>query len=188
MPVYRASLIFPADGTLPRDNVSIHPHYGGSDPQAVANILKTNLDNWAGTAGKPYTIKIYDAEKAPPSFPLATVTNPGTPPSTSAPREVSLCLSYYSTWNRPRYRGRLYLPAHWTASSPGVRPSDASMAQALTFATDVLKKNLPAATNWVVWSRMDRKPYGVTDVWVDDEWDTVRSRGLRGTKRSTVKV
>ena len=59
----------------------------------------------------------------------------------------------------------------------------------LTFATQVLTKSLPANHNWVVWSQKLRKSQGgVSDVWCDDEWDTVRSRGLKATTRTTAKV
>jgi len=52
------------------------------------------------------------------------------------------------------------------------------------FAKDVLTKQLPASHNWVVFSRRNNASYGVSNIWADDEWDTVRTRGLRGTARS----
>src|SRR3954470_2410029 len=111
MPIYRAALIFPVDTTLPRDRVMITPHFFGSDPQGLADALKTNLATHSGIgATKPFDIRIYDAQKPPPSFPLRSATQAGPPPVTDVPRELCLCLSYYSTWNRPRYRGRLYIP------------------------------------------------------------------------------
>lgn len=188
MPFYRASLIFETDTALPRDAISIHPHFSSPDPDALAGALKTNLDGWAPTAGKTYEIKIYDAMKAPPSFPLATRKNVGSTQTSGCPREVALCLSYFSTYNRPRYRGRLFLPASWLGSSPGIRPTAGVMTAAMGFATEVLTKSLPQSTNWIVFSRIDRNGYGVSDYWVDDEWDTVRSRGMKSTTRQTAKV
>jgi hypothetical protein len=39
-----------------------------------------------------------------------------------------------------------------------------------------------------VYSTTEKKSQGaVSDAWVDDEWDTVRSRGLRASSRVTVK-
>jgi hypothetical protein len=46
-----------------------------------------------------------------------------------------------------------------------------------------LGAGLPPSTFWVVYSRKTGGDAQVTNVWVDDEWDTVRSRGLRGTVR-----
>jgi hypothetical protein len=47
----------------------------------------------------------------------------------------------------------------------------------------MLTTGLPQGTNWVVWSRKLKQANGVNHYWVDDEWDTVRSRGMRSTKR-----
>jgi hypothetical protein len=70
-----------------------------------------------------------------------------------------------------------------------VRPSGAIITGALNFATAVLTKSLPSQTNWVVFSPRDGKAQGgVSDIWVDDEWDTVRSRGMKATTRQTAKI
>jgi hypothetical protein len=58
------------------------------------------------------------------------------------------------------------------------------METALDFARKVLQVGMPSQTNWVVYSPTEKKSQGgVTDIWVDDEWDTVRSRGLKSTTR-----
>lgn len=189
MASYRVQMQFPMDGTLPKDVITLNPHFNGDNADALLAALKANLDAWAPTAGKPYTLKAYDANQLPPSFPLATRTNPGTPPTSAAPREVALCLSYYTTWNRPRYRGRLYLPVGWLTNAPSSRPSSIQRDGVISFAKEVLSKSLPAATNWIVWSRVERKAMGgVSNVWCDDEWDTVRSRGLKGTTRTLATI
>lgn len=181
---------FQYDSALPKDVITITPHFNGSDPDALAQALKTNLVNYTPTATKPFTIKIYDALKAPPSYPLATASQGGTPAASSCPREIALCLSYYTTYNRPRYRGRLYLPAMWFTGAPStVRPTTGIQTAVLGFATAVLTKSMPAQTNWVVYSPTERKSMGgVTNVWCDDEWDTIRSRGLEPTTRELATV
>jgi hypothetical protein len=125
---------------------------------------------------------VYDANKAAPNYPLATATNGTGSKATTVPRETSLCLSYYSTWNRPTYRGRLYIPAGFLLGPVGLRPTDTQMANCASFA-GMLTTGLPQGTNWVVWSRKLKQANGVNHYWVDDEWDTVRSRGMRSTKR-----
>lgn len=187
MAVFRVQLNFPFDSTLPRDKVSINPHYNGSDPQQLADALKANLIAYNPVTTAPFDIKVYDAKKAPPSYPLATASQSGTPPASSTPREVAICLSYYAQWNRPRYRGRLYLPAWWFTATVNVRPSGAIMTAALGFANSVLTKTLPAGTFWTVYSGVGGFDAQVTDIWCDDEWDTIRSRGLRATTRQTAK-
>jgi hypothetical protein len=185
MATYRCTLSFPMDTAFPRDAITITPHYNGSDPQALANALKANLIAFTPVADKPFTIKVYDALKAPPNFPLATASQSGNPPGSTNPREVALCLSYYSTYNRPRFRGRLYLPASWYTAAAQVRPTQAMIDAALTFPAKVLNNAMPSQTNWVVYSPTEGKSQGgVTNWWVDNEWDTVRSRGLKADTRA----
>lgn len=182
-------MTFPYDTTLPKDAISINPHFNGSDPQALANALKANLIAYNPITTAPFHIKIYDALKTPPSYPIAEASQTGTPPSASTPREVAICLSYYTTYNRPRYRGRLYLPAWWFTAVVNVRPSGAIITAALGFATSVLTRTMPTQTNWVVFSPTEGKSQGgVNNIWVDDEWDTIRSRGLSATTRQTAPI
>jgi hypothetical protein len=187
MATYRVSMQFPFDSTLPKDVISINPHYNATDPQALVNALAANLKNTTYVSTHPFTLKAYDAAKAPPSYPLAIASQSGTAPNSGVPREVAICLSYYSTYNRPRFRGRLFLPPTWFSAVANVRPTGAIISAALAFATDVLTKSLPSQTNWVVWSDVEKKSQGgVSDCWVDDEWDTIRSRGLSPTTRQTL--
>jgi hypothetical protein len=188
MAIYRAQISFPVDGVLPADAMTITPHYQGDDAVALANMLKSNLAAFSPIgATKPFKIRIYDAEKAPPSYPLATAEQTGTPPSSSTPRELAMCLSYYSTYNRPRYRGRLYIPSVFIAGVPAARPSGAMITSVLGWHAP-LAVGLPAQTTFSVYSRMDGKAYTVSDFWVDDEWDVVRSRGRKPTTRQTVDL
>src|SRR4051812_19699243 len=96
MAVYRAQIGIPMDSALPRDVVTINPHYEGNDPDALAQALKANLAAYAATAGRSVSIKVYDAKKAPPSYPLAVASTAGTTLGSSCPREVALCLSYFT--------------------------------------------------------------------------------------------
>jgi len=182
MGTYRAAIAFPADTALPRDEMQITPHYTGDNPDALAQALKANLIAHNTVGAKPFTITIYDALKAPPSYPLAVAEQTGTVPNTGAPREVTLCLSYYSGFNRPSYRGRLYLPHTLIGGTLGTRPSGAQMQACLDFA-QVLSQGLPTAHRWGVFSRKLKQCFTIGHAWVDDEWDIQRSRGMRGTTR-----
>jgi hypothetical protein len=183
MSIFRAQIGFQIDSTLPRDTVTINPHYNGSDAQALANVLKTSLiANVNIGNGTPFVIKVYDAKKAPPSFPLATASNGTGMVATSLPREVALCLSYYAGFNRPSYRGRLFIPFGLVGGTLGLRPTGAQMTSVANWAT-TLFKSLPANTFGTVFSKKLGTDAQITNWWVDDEWDTVRSRGLRPTTR-----
>jgi len=185
MAYYRVQIGFQLDSTLPKDVVTLNPHYQGDNPQALADALKNNLLAAPGIGPTwPFKIKVYDAQKPAPSYPLYETTNGTGSKDTNVPRELALCISYYSGFNRPRFRGRLYLPGGFLTAGPGLRPTPATITAALDMAA-VFYQGLPAAHNWVVWSKLDGTGRTVTDIWVDDEWDTIRSRGLRGTTRQT---
>jgi hypothetical protein len=182
-------MAFPFDSALPKDLVTINPHFNASDPAALLAALKANLIAWIPVSAHPFTLKAYDAATPPPSYPLATASQAGPPAPSGTAREIALCLSYYSTYNRPRFRGRLYLPQTWLGGQVQLRPTQTQIDTALAFKTEVLAKSLPAQANWVVWSTVEKKSQGgVSNVWVDDEWDTIRSRGLAPTARTLASV
>jgi hypothetical protein len=185
MASYRAVIRFPVDGVLPADAMQITPHYSGDDAQALANTLKSNLSAFAPIgATKAFKVSVYDAQKAPPNYPLAIAEQAGTPATSNGPRELALCLSYFSGFNRPRLRGRLYIPKTFISGAPGLRPDAAQMTAALDWRTP-LTTGLPGTSRLIVWSRVEQKAWGVDNFWVDDEWDVVRSRGRKPTTRQT---
>jgi hypothetical protein len=186
--IFRVKMSFQIDSTLPRDAMTLTPHFFGDDAQALADRLKTNLlANASVGATLPFTVKVYDEQKDPPNYPLATASNGTGMKASGVPREVALCLSYYSTYNRPTTRGRLYIPASFAGGALNLRPSQTQIDNVLAF-KNVLTNGLPAGHNWVVYSKKMDQSYGVSQAWVDDEWDTVRSRGLKSTTRSQVAV
>jgi len=188
MAIYRVQVAFQLDTAFPRDAMTINPHFFGDNPQALGDALKTNIKAIASVGpSMPFTIKVYDAQKPPPSYPLYTTTNGTGFVATTLPREVALCLSYYSTNNRPSYRGRLYIPVALVGGALGLRPTTTQQNNVLGWRT-ALGAGLPSAHNWVVYSPKLQQSNGVSNVWVDDEWDTVRSRGLKPTTRVLATV
>ena len=192
MPVWRLQTTVWMDSLLPRDGLTINPHFDdhgvGTDPQGLCDDLAAALDQWASTqAAHQIQVKAYDAQGTAPVFPQGdTIINDGLFRSSPIPRELCLCLSYFSGQNRPRHRGRLYMPIQLfeTAVSLTVRPSGSTQTKVLSFANDL--KNLGGAdVDWVVYSRIDDEARPVTGYWVDDEWDVIRSRGLRSSGRLT---
>lgn len=186
--IFLAKVSFQLDSAFPRDAVTVSPHYFGDDAQALANALKTNLmANTLLGAAMPFTIKVYNAEKAPPNYPLAQASNGSGSHTTDIPREIALCLSYYSTFNRPSYRGRLFIPAAFLQGAVNLRPTPTQITNCLGFA-NTFGKGLPTGHNWVVYSKKLAQSFGVSNVWVDDEWDTMRSRGLKSTTRQLATI
>jgi hypothetical protein len=188
MATYRAQIAFQLDSTLPKDACAITPHFTGTDPAALAAQLKTNVIAHPNVgASVPFNIKIYDALAPKPNHPVATAVNGSGFIASASPRELSLCLSYYATTNVARHRGRLYIPSAFLGSGFALRPTASQMSAALTFKHTMID-SLPSGHNWVLFSRANNAAYNVTAVYVNDEWDIVRSRGLRETTRQTGTV
>lgn len=184
-----AKCTFQYDTTLPRDAVMINPCFranlGTGLGDAFCQDLGDRLATWTTFAG-PLTVRTYDLEGSKPVFPQGTYTkNPAaTPPAVPIPRELAICLSFYGDRNVRRDRGRLFVPAWWAGTTLGLRPSSTARTTILSLRS-VFEAAGGADVDWIVWSRAGNKATKVQNVWVDDEWDIQRRRGLRSTTRST---
>lgn len=188
MPIFKLQCQIGGDSTLPRDQCVITPHFNdegvGSDPQGLCDDLATALGTYfAGS--RQVIVKAYDAQGTVPVYPVGeAIVNVGAAPISTLPREIAVCLSFYSVRNIPRQRGRLYLPLFALGlSGPGVRPATAVRDKVAALAP-ILGDLGGVDVDWCVYSRTTDTAHPVTNWWVDDEWDTVRSRGLRATTRT----
>jgi len=187
MAIYRLQVAFARDTTLPADQLIITPHFVINgvlvDPDQLCEDLATALDAWDSGTGQ-LNVKAYDAQGTPPVYPVGDATrNVGAAPLSSGVREAAVCLSFYADQNRPRKRGRLYIPATLLGNvTAAARPS--GPARQLVADLVPIFANLGGANvDWVVFSRADNTARKVTNWWVDDAWDIQRSRGLRTTAR-----
>lgn len=193
MPYYRMAVSVWHDSLAPRDACMINPcfHDMGitSDPTGLCTDLAEAIQTYTGVGtSNQITVKAYDLQGTKPVYPAGEHTiNAGAVADSNTPRDIAVCLSFYAGQNQKRKRGRLYIPFHWlgqtsTALSKSVGGSTRSKVAALvsTFA------GLGGAdVDWIVWSQKDATGRAVSNYWVDDEWDTVRSRGLRSTTRTS---
>lgn len=193
MAVIRAQCACIINPTAPRDWMLMTPHFDFGLPlaqyQDFAEDLANALQAWQGAAATPrkWNVKLYDVAGLPPHYPLGEATTATGDTSESPwPRELAMCLSFYSEHNRPRQRGRVYTHPGWSfaAGSLGARPSQGVIDKTLALGV-VFKDAGGPDVDWVVYSRVDREARPVTDYWVDDEWDIQRRRGQKSTKRST---
>jgi len=187
-----------ADTGLPRDRIvntlSFNVGLGldptaGVDWQDLCHDLADVYKNHWHTSPIETTVTAYNHEGSAPHYPLGTWTNDvGNHQPSASPREVALCLSFYADHNTPRHRGRIYLcPATAHATQLGTIPTETLMQKALDMATEF--KNLGGANvDWQVWSKTDNTGRNVQEAYVDNEWDTVRSRGFRATTRFTAHI
>ena len=191
MPIWKLQTAFTMDSALPRDVLVITPHFNdagvGTDPQGLCDDLAAALSAWWTVTGQ-ITVTAYDAQGTPPVYPQGSATvNPGGAPPSAVPREIAVCLSFYSVRNIPRQRGRLYIPfcvpnSAGVGGTGGVRPN-ASLQAKVGALAPIFADLGGVDVDWSVYSRTDDVARPVTNWWVDDEWDTVRSRGLRSTDR-----
>jgi len=187
MPLYRAQVITQLDSLLARDAIVNTLHFDDagalSDPEGLAgDLADIFLAGWTYSATQT-TVKFYEVG-TPPNYPVATVIrNEGAFVDSQGPREVALCLSYYSERNLPSRRGRIYLCiAQATNHSYGRRPQVSQRAAALALASAFAGLG-GADVDWVVYSPKTGQHWDVTHAWCDDEWDVMRKRGLKATTR-----
>lgn len=188
MPIFHAQVAAAGDSILPRDRFVNTLHFDRpvalpADPDAIAgDIADVFQTNWY-VGLREITVKLY-ANGPPPQFPFGEATiNAGLAPATPGPREVALCMSFYADNNLPRRRGRIYLPAYAGGMGGSVRPTNANMLKAMALG-DLLSGIGGADIDWGVYSQMNGSFHRATIAYVDDEWDTQRSRGLRPTTRT----
>lgn len=194
MTLIRAQVSMQYDTAFPRDAMVITPCFKttqlftGPDYDGLAQDLATAVQAWHG--GTTETIvKLYDIEDPPPSPPkaLKKAGSPGAVGSSLVPRDVALCLSFFSGSNTPRRRGRLYLPATWVmkhTGGSGVGPQPTTSEQ--NAGKDLAQSFASLGglnVDWIVYSQADNAGRTVSNAYVDNEWDTQRRRGLKATSR-----
>lgn len=154
-----------------------------------------NLGGWIpGQLQGPY-VKCYDLSVPPPRTPadagLTWSFTQGT--GDPLPREVAIVCSYHNGGPGPRNRGRFYF---------GPLTSDVVQDDATTGRTSPQNQvrvglaeamanwvnNPPAGITWMQLSRVNQQPYPVGGGFVDDAFDTQRSRGEEPNARSSFGV
>lgn len=190
----RAQLSWQVGSMLPRDRFTNTVYFnhtlglieGAPEWQTLADDLKTAVNGWSlSPTNHELTVKLYDMGDAQPRRPKATsIIYPGACQEDNSPREIALCLSFSTAKNVPKERGRIYLPrVKISNAAPGVRPTSTERAKAGDLAT--VFKNLGGTNvDWVINSQSGGGVHSVYKWWVDDEWDTVRKRGLKSTTRT----
>lgn len=103
-----------------------------------------------------------------------------------APREVALCLSFRGATNTARTRGRLFI-GPFQVSQMQERPSQ-GLRENLGILATAIGNVGGIDIDWCVRSSFGNAMIPIKHAWVDDEWDTVRSRGVKPTVRSVTTL
>ena len=180
----------PSDGDLDAVAAALATFYNvntvGNTP--IAGHLSTFCDRAANAC----KVKVYRMGETPPrmprtsSFTLAALAGA----ERAIPNEVALCASFKSTEQKgPRGRGRVYIgPLNGAAVGQtgdfSIRPTGA-LQQSLVDAMVALRSSDGVTLcKWCVYSSFGPDHlHPVTDVWCDNEFDTVRKRGVKPTVR-----
>lgn len=192
MPLLKFQIQAGADTALLADRIVntfyLNDQGVGSDPEQLCSDAIGVFQTWYGV-NRFMACTAYLATGPAPHYPLGYAeVNVGSNPQSSIPREVALCLSYFADRNLPRQRGRIYLAAALNGSfGVSVRPSSGWRAAALAIGQGLSDLG-GVDVDWQVWSPTDQQGRNVTMAWCDDEWDTIRSRGLAPTTREQLVI
>lgn len=161
------------------------------DPVAPNGAVSGLLPGAIVTRG--LEIRTYDLGESPPREPrIYNYPVPGGGSGDAGlPREVAVCLSFYATRNLPRQRGRVYI-------GPLTGTSVGTSAGGVPVVAPLVRDRIAAAANrlangtgvgdsmrWGVLSQVDQEIRRTTNGWVDDAFDTIRSRGQEPLVRTT---
>jgi hypothetical protein len=187
MSIYRLQVAWQMDSALPTDQMIITPHFDDhgilNDPQNLCDDLAAALNSWDAVTTQ-LTVKAYDAQDPPPNYPLAEkIVNEGQIANANANRDVALVLSFYAEQNRPRRRGRIYVPMVVTGLSAAAARPTPTIQQKIADLVPIFAGLGGLDVDWVVYSRLDNAARKVTNWWVDNAWDTQRRRGQVATSR-----
>lgn len=195
---YRA-LVTGRDATspFPSDVVTNTLHF--EDRGATTNPTTLANDLWALYAAQTQwmrglnelEVRFYNLEDAEPRPIKASKKGTIAGGAGSAPRELCLCLSFHGGRSLPRERGRIYLGPLTGSAAGGARPSQTVRDAAIALA-DGLANLGGIDVSWNVYSPTKRSLGASIDdsftpvkyAWCDDEFDIIRSRGMKPTTRS----
>lgn len=154
--------------------------------------IQARLSSTLSSATNAHKVKYYRLTDPQPRPPVAlgsfTQTGTGTP----LPAEVAICSSFAAAPGAgqvpARRRGRVFLgPLNSSAGEvvgSYLRPSAATRTT-IAGAMEELVQNLATAGFALsVWSRVDNDLFQVESGWINDEFDTMRSRGPETTDRT----
>lgn len=199
MPTHiRAKCSWQFENTDPKNQAVINPCFrhqfdpltiAGTDYQALADDLKTALAGWVVKA-QPLTVTLYNIEGAKPNYPkaISKTVAPSAPSSFLGMPQQAACLSFYSGTNTPRNRGRLFIPAWITTQSSALLAGeriDTSLQTKIAALVPIFAGLGGANVDWIVWSPTRHAAGKVSDYWIDDSWDLIRSRKLKASGRAT---
>lgn len=197
---YKFQVSLPVTDTLPRNRISnvIHLQHvtGGLNDDALESMCADIVAMYNKKYRGAYEIqcKAYDTDAKPNNPRASVIINAGNPHGCNTPRELALVLSF-SGPNRgiKSERGRIYtMPLILGGSvnqDVALRPSTGQLDWALGFYSTA-NESFPdlGGIDWKfgIYSPTYKTFTQAQQAWVNDDWDVMRSRGLRESDRHSV--
>lgn len=212
MPIYRTQVILQGFTELPQDRYTntFHFFYDASRSHLAAHAIAAVAcealydaigANIAAYVNRTAQVSSYNLSEPPVRVPItSTFTFPSNnDPSPTLPPEVSVVMGYRAALpHTGRRRNRVFL-GPW-----GDNVVTAGSATAFPTVSSTLRTNIVAGAQamfdaaiptvpiegegWVIWSATDNGFSAISQVYVDDEFDTQRRRGFKTTTRTLAPI
>jgi hypothetical protein len=209
----RVQCVLPAQTAIPEDAFSNTFHFDidGGLTEAALDVVQAGLETFYGDIGPTILdgtqlgtdveMKFYNLEDPTPRPPIREDSFAhGAAGAEGYPAEVAICLSYQGARvagePQARRRGRIYLGPVTIATGDVVNGAVRVRAADRTVIADAAAALAGSSIGgvgirWAVYSpttdiseTIDAAFHDITDGWVDDAFDTVRSRGADSTTRT----
>lgn len=159
---------------------------GSVDPpnyQALVDDLFAIYSNTgAGSVGRYIDVRAYNMDDPEPRPIKARKIGQSPGARVDGPHQLALALSYYADRNLPRQRGRIFCGPFNPPATGGQVPSTAQQNLVLGLATSFASLG-GINVDWSLWSPTTQTHTRINHAWVDNSWDIIRSRKLKGTSR-----
>lgn len=198
MTTWRCQVVsIPKTGDVAKDWVANVLYYDSNTTGAgpIGDALVAAFTSGAGGFYSQFAnvqCRVYDHNAPLHSPPVYIASHSGSGTNTYGPRQVALCLSFYSGLNIKGQRGRIYI-GPWPYSSLHERPDSTTLTAMMGLAAAI--KN-PGGADVIhkLFHPASRPPYppraaffsNVSNYWANDKWDTIRSRLPKETARQTL--
>jgi hypothetical protein len=180
------------DGTIPQAFIDFWIADPASGTPSLSTWLSPYVDRGIYSTLQLYTLDVATGDTTPIGTPGVFAPD-ASGNANSLPLETAVCLSYAAApgaASKPaRGRGRIFVgPLNGAAitTSDSAPTVNQTLIDTMALAATKLINDLnDAGATWCVWSRADAALYEITSGWIDNEFDTMRSRQVDATSRST---
>lgn len=195
MPLVRMLVSYGPPAGKPEDRLSntLYFNVSGSvddpDYQALADDLANIYKQQIWCRGAKIDVRAYNMADAKPREEKAFATQTASLTWATCPGQNAVALSYYADRNLPRRRGRIFT-GKWPGSVDNV---PASVRDSIITFGQSLAGLGGLNVDWSVYSPTNAQAgepdhYRISNIWVDDSWDVIRSRKIASTARSTATI